>query len=566
MIKKASLKIEARPILPRDWVWSTLGESSEKPQYGWTTRASHEGGELKLLRTTDITSGTIDWNTVPYCTEEPEDVEKYLVESGDILISRAGSVGVSFLLNNPKRAVFASYLIRFRAKEGVDPKYFYYYLKSSTYWSAIGARKSGIAVPNVNASKLAQVPIPLAPPNEQKLIVTEIEKQFSRLDKAVASLKRTKANLKRYKAAVLKAAVEGRLTEEWRTNHPEIEPAGKLLEGILTDHRIQASATIEQKVEVEGAIFELPVKWVWCKAHSLGEILDPQPSHRTPKEVPGGVPYIGMGDVTEQGKINFADARTVSKEILEEHRQRYRLAKGNFIFGKIGTLGAPVLLPEPFVYTLSANVVLFQPNSKITNPRFVLDYMRSPFVATYLSKMSKATSQPAFGIKKVREMPVPLPPLEEQNEIVAEVEHRLSVIDELEAIVEANLSRTDGLRQSVLQQAFSGRLTPENPNVGSLSIAAVQPEIHPIMQSTTPSEGEARFQKEIIQMKDLLDALTTAGDWISAQEAFRHCGISAGAETDAIERIYEELRCLVESGRVVVNRQGESDLLRLSSK
>ncbi len=81
------------------------------------------------------------------------------------------------------------------------------------------------------------IPIPFAPIHEQKHIVAEIEKQFSRLDEAVASLKRVKANLKRYKAAVLKAAVEGKLTEQWRKEHPDVEPAEKLLERILTERR-----------------------------------------------------------------------------------------------------------------------------------------------------------------------------------------------------------------------------------------------------------------------------------------------------------------------------------------
>lgn len=172
-----------------------------------------------------------------------------------------------------------------------------------------------------------------------------------------------------------------------------------------------------------------------------------------------------MGDVTEQGTIDRLNARRVSKEILKEHRQRYQLRAGDFIFGKIGTLGAPVLLPEPFEYTLSANVVLFQPNSRVTNRGYLFSYMKSPFISTYLLNMSKATSQPAFGIKKVREMPVPIAPLAEQNEIVAEVERRFSVIDELEAAVEANLTRAHRLRQSVLGRAFSGTLLPNGVRV-----------------------------------------------------------------------------------------------------
>ena len=89
----------------------------------------------------------------------------------------------------------------------------------------------------VSTTYLKEAKIPVAPLDQQKRIVAEIEKQFSRLDEAVANLKRVKANLKRYKAAVLKAAVEGKLTEEWRKQHPDVEPADKLLERILAARR-----------------------------------------------------------------------------------------------------------------------------------------------------------------------------------------------------------------------------------------------------------------------------------------------------------------------------------------
>ena len=119
----------------------------------------------------------------------------------------------------------------------------------------------GIAVPNVNATKLAKVKIPIALPNEQKRIVAEIEKQFSRLDEAVDNLKRVKANLKRYKASVLKAAVEGKLTEEWRKKHPDVEPADKLLQRILAERRKKwedAELANEEMGRVESRPLGLP--------------------------------------------------------------------------------------------------------------------------------------------------------------------------------------------------------------------------------------------------------------------------------------------------------------------
>ena len=103
--------------------------------------------------------------------------------------------------------------------------------------------------------------MPLAPLNEQKRIVAEIEKQFSRLDEAVDNLKRVKANLKRYKASVLKAAVEGKLTEEWRKANPDVEPAGKLLERILAERRKKWEETELAKMYTKG--LPAPKKGLW---------------------------------------------------------------------------------------------------------------------------------------------------------------------------------------------------------------------------------------------------------------------------------------------------------------
>jgi len=143
------------------------------------------------------------------------------------------------LVKNPRHAVFASYLIRF--KPLIDEHYLAYFLQSPSYWNSISKKSLGIAIPNVNASKLKQIVLPLAPPPEQH---REIEKQFTRLDAGVAALKRVQANLKRYKASVLKAACEGQLVPQ----DPNDEPASKLLERILAKRR----AKWEQDLRAKG--------------------------------------------------------------------------------------------------------------------------------------------------------------------------------------------------------------------------------------------------------------------------------------------------------------------------
>src|SRR5215216_45236 len=106
--------------LPEGWASARLEDVSTPPQYGWTTGASTDSDRLRLLRTSDISGGSIDWSTVPRCRDEPGDTAKYLLQPGDIVVSRAGSVGLSCLIGDCPPAVFASYLIRFRAESGID--------------------------------------------------------------------------------------------------------------------------------------------------------------------------------------------------------------------------------------------------------------------------------------------------------------------------------------------------------------------------------------------------------------------------------------------------------------
>ena len=469
--------------LPDGWEWSTLGDVCEKTQYGWTTKANHETGKLKLLRTTDITSGSVDWSSVPFCTEEPEDIEKYLVESGDILISRAGSVGVSFLIHKPERAVFASYLIRFRPKSGIDTKYFYYYLKSAAYWEAIGASKSGIAVPNVNASKLAQVPIPVAPFDQQKRIVAEIEKQFSRLDEAVANLKRVKANLKRYKAAILKAAVEGCLVKteaelaRKRTPSPLAGEGGgegagyetgeQLLQRILETRRSQWKGKGKYKEPAAPDttnLPELPEGWVWVTwemilapeegsfrrgpfGSTLKKSIFVELGHKVYEQ------YNAINDDPSFGRYYITDGKYKSMKA-------FAVRAKDFLISCSGTIGRITQVPEHFESGIINQALLrVRTDKSVISDSYFLMLFRSPyFQRQILDNAQGAAMANVKGVVDLKAIPVPLPPIEDQMRITLEVDRRLSLIREVESQVDTNLKRTKRLRQSILAQAFSGKL------------------------------------------------------------------------------------------------------------
>ena len=199
------------------------------------------------------------------------------------------TTGKSYLIRDCPEAVFASYLIRLRLVEGIDPRYVSAYFMSSDYWRQIEAGKRGIGQPNVNATVLGTVTLPVAPPDEQRRIVAKVEELFSDLDAGVAALERVRANLKRYRAAVLKAAVEGRLTADWRAAHPDAEPASALLARVLADRRAKWEAEQLAKFATAGkpppkgwtdkytepagpeaiALPELPAGWCWATVEQL---------------------------------------------------------------------------------------------------------------------------------------------------------------------------------------------------------------------------------------------------------------------------------------------------------
>lgn len=244
---------------------------------------------------------------------------------------------------------------------------------------------------------------------EQEKVVAKIEEIFSQIDEGVNILLKTKEQIDIYRQSVLNCAFS------------EMEESKNLDE--------------------------------------IAMMIDPQPSHRTPAEVEGGIPYIGIGDIDyESRKVLFATARKVSGKVLEEHLNRYTLDDGDFVMGKIGTIGKPYRLPLPQNYALSANVILIKPNADIIEPDFLFWQFSSPLVTLQLLKGASATSQPAFGIKKARLLEIKICSLERQKEVVMLINEKMSVCDQIEITIKKALLQAESMRQSILKKAFEGRL------------------------------------------------------------------------------------------------------------
>ena len=414
--------------LPKGWVWTTLQEACSKPQYGWTTKATAEG-TLRLLRTTDITDGNVNWETVPFCAEEPPDKEKYLLKTGDIVISRAGSVGYSYLVKSPQNAVFASYLIRFKPLSMIDENYLRFFLKSPDYWKIISKEKAGIALVNVNATKLKRIEIPLPPLTEQHRIVTKLDILFTQLDIAVDNLKKAQTQLQRYRQSVLKSAFDGELTKKWREGKSDSWKSMKLSEFIM----------LESGSRPRGGV----------------------------RGIREGIPSLGGEHLNNEGSFNFKKIKYVPEEFFES-LNKGQINPNDIIVVKDGaTTGKTSFVDNNFPHKRAAvneHLFIVRVDPKVTFPKFVFYYLFSSKGQKQILSDFRGATVGGISRNFPLKVDIPLPPLNEQEQIVSELERHLSVADEIEATIGAELKRAERMRQSILKHAFTGKLVLQDPN------------------------------------------------------------------------------------------------------
>ena len=158
-------------------------------------------------------------------------------------------------------------------------------------------------------------------------------------------------------------------------------------------------------------------RWNVCKIGDVADTIDPQPSHRTPPISSDGIPYVGIAECNYRTcRVDFEKARKVGRNVLREHTERYTLDEGDFIIGKIGTIGKPFFVPVEQTYTLSANTVLIKPIKRKVDPQYLYAVFQSEYMDRIIDAEKKSTSQPAFGIQKVRRIEIPMPPLKLQKQ------------------------------------------------------------------------------------------------------------------------------------------------------
>jgi type I restriction enzyme S subunit len=198
--------------IPRDWKVKKLREITTEMYYGLTAKAVEQGTGLRMLRTTDIKDYKVDWSSLPYCeitNYRNYNLRKYLLRKNDIIISRAGTAGVSVLVDRDfDDIIFGSYLIKVRLNEAfVHPKFIHNYMQSDLYWKQILPRQAGSTLKNISIPILKSIIIPLPSTNEQ----VKIAEILSTIDRAIESYREEITRLERLKRGLMDLLLTGKV-------------------------------------------------------------------------------------------------------------------------------------------------------------------------------------------------------------------------------------------------------------------------------------------------------------------------------------------------------------------
>ena len=474
------MKIESHDI-PNSWEFTTMGEISTVIGGGTPKTKepdNYEGGSIPWLTPADLSgySNKIVGHGKRFITEKGLSTSSArMLPKGTVLYTSRAPIGYVAIASNPicTNQGFKSFVLN----DGILPDYVYWYLKGTKNLAESFA--SGTTFLELSGASAKKLPVPIAPENEQKRIVAEIEKQFSRLDEAVENLKRVKANLKRYKASVLKAAVEGKLTEEWRKKHLDVEPADKLLERILVERRKKWEEGELAKMKAKGkepkddkwkkkykepsqadisTLNELPNGWHWTITDQLFWFVTSGSRGWAKYYSDSGAIFLRIGNLNHNSvSLDLTKIQYV-KPPKGAEGMRTRVEENDILVSITADVGMIGVVPRSFEEAyINQHISLARPVS-LVNSLYISWYLTSRLGQNQFIVLQRGATKAGLGLDDIRSVNIPMPPFKEQDEILSQIENKLSIVDKIVLEVDENLKHTDRLRQSILKQAFSGKL------------------------------------------------------------------------------------------------------------
>lgn len=447
-----------------------------------------KGKPYPYLRNVNIRWDSIDTSSLLSMSFEDDELDRFGIRNGDVLVCEGGEPGRAAVWTHGETNLkYQKALHRVRLPEEVDPRWFVYQLMLDATTGSLSRNFTGSTIAHLPRERLIEYRLLIPPARVQQKTLEALDSYLTRLDDAVASLEQAQAKLKAYRASVLKTAVEGRLvpTEASlaRAEKRDYEPADVLLARILKERRrrweeaelarLKAAgktprddkwkAKYEESVSPDtSAVPELPEGWCWASASALcmaiGDV-----DHKMPVAVAKGIPYVSTRDFVGFNDIDFVRAKRISWEAFEQLCRKIQPTTGDVLLSRYGTIGEVRRVEHQQLFQASYSIAILKPiNSDVS--AYLAYALRMPAVQSQMRRWTRASAQPDLGLTHIRQLAIPLPPLQEQERIRAEVDRLSSISSALADSVAVEEVRISRLRQSVLKWAFEGKLVDQDPN------------------------------------------------------------------------------------------------------
>lgn len=513
-------------MIPQGWAIATVAEVL-KPldgkrvlHHGWSPKChkhpAPSNEDWGVLKTTAVQFGHFLSEHNKALPERLQPRPQLEVRAGDLLLTCAGPrvrCGIPCLVRRTRpRLMLSGKMYRFRAAEGIDPRFLEAHLMEPETQGHIDKIKTGSSDSGLNLThaRFSQMRTRVAPTVEQRAIVEKIEALFSELDKGVEQLQAVRAQLKRYRQAVLKAAFEGKLTADWRAQQKDLPTADELLEQIKAEREARYQQQLEQwqravtDWEAAGGkgsgqkkprkpakpkdlapltaseladLPDLPDGWTWCRL-GLG-IEDPQ--YGTSKKCRTGTHGMSVLRIPNMmpGRIDSTDLKHA--DFTEEERAQYALAPGDILIirsnGSVSLVGRPALVtPNDTIHLFAGYLVRLRPNGPAITSDFLVQCLMSHHLRVQIEDKARSTSGVNnINSSEIRSLIIPVCAPDEQRVVTQEIDSRFSVLDKLEQAVETGMEQAEALRQSILKKGFEGRLLSE----AELAVVRAHPDYEP---------------------------------------------------------------------------------------
>ncbi len=329
-----------------------------------------------------------------------------------------------------------------RSKAILSPKYLFFYVQTENFIDSVTPQQRGSQYPATSEKVVRKANIPLPPLAEQHRIVAAIEALFARLDATEARLARVPEIMKQFRQSVLAAACEGRLTEDWRVENNDIADASIIIDEIKQS--LKNKFVEMNNLKDDDDVFILPEGWMRVPFGSIIKNFDGKriPLKKDDRKVRQGIyPYYGASGIIDYIEDYLFDG----KYLLISEDGANLVARST-----------PIAFIAEGKFWVNNHAHVVQPHGNI-----LLEYISIIFNEMEINHYITGSAQPKLTQSNLNKIPIPLPPLPEQEEIVRRVDALLAYADQIEARVTATQERTEELRQSILEQAFSGRLVPQ---------------------------------------------------------------------------------------------------------